>query len=80
MPTPDEWLDQIPKDLDAAGFTWRWKSGFPLVAMPKAQDDRVRLIKLPLTYACEKRIYAEGMLILPPEVAIALDEAKRHAG
>ena len=64
--TLGEWTEAQRAALKAAGFDSTVHEGFPLVAMPASQEDRVRLLKLPLPWACEKSIYSEGLLVLPP--------------
>ena len=79
-PTPQEWLTQIGKDLDAGGFTWRWFEGFPLVERPRLHQDGIRLLKFRTTYGCEKRIYAEGMLFVPPGFGAQIRKLRAEAG
>lgn len=68
MPEPmtlPEWTKEIRDLIEAAGFTVSEYEGFPLVAVPITLADKVRVLKLPLPFATDRTIYAEGILITP---------------
>lgn len=63
--TLEQWSAQMVEELRASGFSVSMYHGFPLVAKPEGFEDGVRLLKLQLSMPVEKRIYAEGALIVP---------------
>jgi hypothetical protein len=63
--TLPEWTSMISAELTAAGFEVTTYHDFPLVRMPMAQAERVRLLEFQPTLRTQRRIYAEGMLFLP---------------
>lgn len=63
--TLQEWTAEMRGALRQAGFDVTEHMGFPLVRTPSALPEKVRLMELPLPLAHEKRIYAEGMVIVP---------------
>jgi hypothetical protein len=65
-----EWTKTVTDELKAAGFEVAEYQGFPLVkpSMSGGIDghlERVRLLKFTTTVACDRSIYAEGMIFLP---------------
>jgi hypothetical protein len=72
----------VIEELHAAGFKARDYQGFPLMTMPKAQADVLRLLKFRTSVAADRRIYAEGMLFVPPGAWAAYggDDGDRDAG
>jgi hypothetical protein len=77
--TLQEWTAQIIAELKAAGFDAAEHEGFPLMKMPETHFAIVRLLKLRLSLATDRRIYAEGMLFVPTgawEKAAELERAK----
>ncbi len=72
-----EWADTIVAELKAAGFSVTVHEGFPLVKRPATHDDRVRLLKFRTSLSADRRIYAEGMLFVPPGAWEAIAAATR---
>ena len=63
--TLPEWTAEVTEDFRAAGYTVTEMGGFPIVAMPADVRNGASLIKFQGRWACEKRLYAEGMLLVP---------------
>jgi hypothetical protein len=63
--TLSEWTGIVVNELRDLGYDVSIYQGFPLVKRPTDWDAGVRLLKLRLSVAVDKRIYAEGMLIVP---------------
>lgn len=70
--TGAEWIDTVVKELEAAGFTVKMLEGWPMVSHPESMEDTVRLLKHRPSVDCERILYVDGMLYLPPEVAAGL--------
>ena len=78
--TFDEWTKQIIEDFRGAGFTVGSYLGFPLVEMPSVLAESVRLIKFHGSVSADKRIYAEGMLLVPAGSPVEERFDVRHVG
>lgn len=63
--TLQEWTAAVSAELKTAGFEVSEYQGFPLVKRPPLFEDGVKLLKLKLSLATDRRIYAEGMLFVP---------------
>lgn len=63
--TLEEWVAETRKVIEEAGFVVEIREGFPLVKPPDTLAGRVRLLELKLPYPSERRIYREGMLVMP---------------
>jgi hypothetical protein len=78
-----EWTAQVIAELKAAGFDATEHQGFPLMKMPETHFQIVRLLKLRLSVGTDRRIYAEGMIFVPPgawQKAVELERAKGGNG
>jgi hypothetical protein len=60
-----EWTEIVVNELRELDYDVSIYQGFPLVKRPTDWDAGVRLLKLSLSVAVDKRIYAEGMLFVP---------------
>jgi hypothetical protein len=60
-----EWTAAVSAELKGAGFDVSEYLGFPLVRPPESHLERVRLLKFKTSAACERTIYAEGMIFMP---------------
>lgn len=60
-----EWTAHAIAELKATGFEATEHQGFPLVATPPTLDGKRKLLDLRLSFSCEKRVYAEGVLLVP---------------
>jgi hypothetical protein len=60
-----EWTAEMRGALKQAGFTVDEFMGFPLVRTPPTLEGKDRLLRLALPYGHEKRIYADGVLLVP---------------
>ena len=69
--------------LEAKGFVVQMDAsthGFPLVQRPFRIADTIDLMRLDLPWPCERRIYEEGMMIIPiPPRRPAPDDTPRPA-
>lgn len=63
--TLPEWTAEMRGALRQAGFTVDEFMGFPLVRTPPSLAEKDRLLRLTLPYEHEKRIYLDGMLLVP---------------
>ena len=70
-----EWTNTIVEELKTAGFRCSVHKGFPLLKMPDKHWEIVRLLKFTSSLACDRRIYSEGMLFVPPG---AWEAAQHH--
>lgn len=61
--TLKEWVDQTKLAIEQAGFTVEIYQGFPLIKVERR--DRLKLLDLKLPLGGHKRIYAEGVLVVP---------------
>lgn len=61
----EQWTDTIKKEAADAGFSVSEYQGFPLIARPASMNDGVRLIKFKFSMPVTKKIYGEGMLLVP---------------
>jgi hypothetical protein len=60
-----EWAAEMRGALRQAGFTVEDRWGFPLVRTPETLEGKDRLLRLALPYRHEKRISADGVLVVP---------------
>lgn len=63
--TLQEWSAAVRAEFTAAGFEVSEYHGFPLVTCPADVESGVRLLKFRSQFPLDKRIYAEGMLLVP---------------
>lgn len=63
--TLPEWTAEMCGAVRQAGFDVDVRWGFPLVRTPPTHEGKLRLLQLQLPLACERRIYLEGMLLVP---------------
>lgn len=63
--TLPEWTAKITEEAQAAGFQVTEYEGFPLIATPESFDDKYRFLKFKFSMSTDKRIYSEGILIVP---------------
>jgi hypothetical protein len=63
--TLPEWTQQLKDELTREGFEVSDYQGFPLVKMPQARNEAVKLLKFKTSLSADRRIYGEGMLFLP---------------
>jgi hypothetical protein len=64
--TFEDWARDIAGKLRAAGYPVADYQGFPMVQCPKTYEETYKLLKFAQTLGCNRRIYAEGMIFLPP--------------
>lgn len=79
--TLQEFTAAICAELREAGFDARELQGFPIVQRPEGMAEGVRLLKYQTKFcACDREIYAEGMIFLPAGSRRAADElaAEKH--
>lgn len=60
-----EWTAEMRGALRQEGFTVDEFVGLPLVRTPPSLAEKDRLLRLQLPLAHEKRIYADGVLLVP---------------
>lgn len=68
--TPQEWADAVTADLTAAGFPVEPLSievPLPIIRAKLSFNEKHRLLKHSTTPPASRRIYAEGVLFVPPE-------------
>jgi hypothetical protein len=63
--TLDEFTSKVTEDLVGAGFTVEKYCGFPLVKTSDSHDEIYRFLKFRTSIPCDRRIYAEGCIMLP---------------
>lgn len=63
--TLPEWTAEMCGAVRQAGFEVDVRWGFPLVRTPPSLFEKIRLMELHLPWPCERRVYAEGMLLVP---------------
>jgi len=66
------WSSEIRGKLTEAGFTVIEYQGFPVVEIPEAHTEIVRLLKFAQTVGCNRTIFAEGMLFHPSGTSLPL--------
>lgn len=64
IPLP-KWTAQIKKELTRAGFEVSEFEGFPLVKIPKKQEESVRLLRFSTSLAANRRILDDSVVFLP---------------
>jgi hypothetical protein len=63
--TLEEFTSKVMKELKDADFVVEEFQGFPLVKTPHNYADIYRFLKFRTSIPCDRRIYAEGCLMLP---------------
>ncbi len=63
--TLEEFTSKVMEELIAAGFQVERHCGFPLVKTPLGHEEIYRFLKFRTSFPCDRRIYAEGCLMLP---------------
>lgn len=64
--TFEEWAAGIAGRLREQGYDVSDYQGFPLVKCPTTHEEIYKLLKFAQTLGCNRRVYAEGMIFLPP--------------